>query len=337
MQLEAAGIATSDSQMGLEVWCRGLDWSSILESLALALSPIEQRDTRVAMVSLTEDHSSLHRAIFRAKGMDALLRELREGWLSDVLSQGRIVMHLQPLMQFPPGRVHGYECLMRGLDDEGRLIMPARMFQAAATLEKLESLDAICRRTAIAAASRFASSSLTFFINFIPSAVVNPMRTLEQMTQQVEEGGLRPGQIAFEVIETEKVYDQRHLMNVLRHLRKAGFKIALDDVGAGYASLLSLSYLRPDYIKLDGELVRRAANSALEAKMVADLAETARQNGIITVAEGIETEDELRVVLDSGIRLTQGYFHARPQAKPLEDEAVRQVVQRIDGIAAGKA
>ena len=78
-------------------------------------------------------------------------------------------------------------------------------------------------------------------------------------------------------------------------------EIALDDVGAGYSSLLNLAYLRPDYIKLDGELVRRAAEGALEYKIVSDLAETARQNGIITIAEGIETEPQLHKALACGI------------------------------------
>jgi EAL domain-containing protein (putative c-di-GMP-specific phosphodiesterase class I) len=141
--------------------------------------------------------------------------------------------------------------------------------------------------------------------------------------------GVRPSQIAFEVVETDKVQSQRELKDVLRAYRKAGFKVALDDVGAGYSTLLSLAEMRPDYIKLDGELVRRSAESNLEAKLVRDLAETARQNGIITIAEGIETAGQMQSVLGAGVRITQGYFHGRPQASPLDAEIAVCALARI--------
>ena len=126
-------------------------------------------------------------------------------------------------------------------------------------------------------------------------------------------------------------------MHVLRCYRKAGFRIALDDVGAGYASLLSVSKVRPDYIKLDGELVRRAAGGALEAKIVGDLAETARQNGIVTIAEGIETADQFQLVARSGIRIMQGYWLAGPRPKPLLQIELRQILQRIRTSEVGNA
>jgi EAL domain-containing protein (putative c-di-GMP-specific phosphodiesterase class I) len=258
---------------------------------------------------------------------------MRESWLNDVLANDRLQVHYQPLVQFPPGRIHGYECLIRGVDAAGNLISPGRLFEAAATLDRLCELDEKCRAAALRAAAAMARPNLNFFINFLPSAVVHTERFFASLQRELDAGGLNPRQIVFEVVETDRVHDHRHLIKTLAQLRKTGFQVALDDVGAGYSSLLSLCRLRPDYIKLDGELVRRAAFSTLEAKMIADLAETARQNGIMTVAEGIETEQQLRLVLDCGIRLTQGYIHARPEPGLLGEPRLRSLLDRITKVA----
>lgn len=335
-QLAAADITTGESEMGLEVYCGHLDWHLMLESLALMLSPLERQDTRVAIVSDSQDPANLHRAIFRAKSLERLLEEMRQSWFNRVLEERQIAIHFQPLIQFPPGRVHGYECLMRGMDAEGKLISPGRMFEAAQTLGKQPMLDECCRAAALKQVARLARQDLTFFINFLPSALTGVDEYVASARRELKAAGLEPEQIAFEVVETDRMLDQQHLSHILRSFRKAGFRVVLDDVGAGYSSLLNLANLRPDYIKLDGELVRRGARSALEAKMIADLADTARQNGIIVVAEGIENEEELRLILDSGIRITQGYFHTRPQPCLLSEAAVRGIIRRIQAVAANR-
>ncbi|HEX2973623.1 MAG TPA: EAL domain-containing protein [Tepidisphaeraceae bacterium] len=335
VQMMAAGLETVESEMGLRVSVGGMDWRMVLEALGMGLSEAERQDTRVATGGADDDLAAIHRAIFRAQSVEGLLSSAADEWFEQVLSRGRIAVYFQPLVQYPPGRLHGYECLMRGVDEDGQIIAPTRMFEAARRLGKIAELDDKCRSAAIAAAAHMKTTGVNFFINVIPSAIREPKRFLNATLAELDAGGLRPQDVTFEVVETEKVHDQRQLMNLLAYYRKAGFKVALDDVGAGYSSLLSLSKLRPDYIKLEGELVRRAAQSSLEAKIVADLAETARQNGIITIAEGIETAEELRLVLDCGIRVTQGFFHAKPQPRGLTAEETGEIVDRAAGVARG--
>ncbi len=332
-ELLAAGMSCVQTELGLEVACHDLDWRAILESISLILSPAERRDTHIARLELSDDRDAVHRAIFRAKGLETLLSEFREGWFEVMLAQKNIAIHFQPLVQYPPGRIHGYECLMRGSLVDGRPIPPTRIFETARKLDRVNVLDRHCRSAALHRAGQIADSNLVFFVNFLPSSIADARKGLEEVLADIRQAGLRPEQVAFEVVETDKVQDRRHLVDVLRYFRKAGCRIALDDVGAGYSSLLSFATLRPDYIKLDGELVRRASTSALEAKLVADLAETARQNGIITVAEGIETEQDMRLVLNCGIRITQGFFHARPQAEPMREQQVEELIARLKRVS----
>jgi EAL domain-containing protein (putative c-di-GMP-specific phosphodiesterase class I) len=329
LQLHVVGIPCDESPIGIRIGCRDLDWRLLLEAIAADLSEAERADTRVAVLRQSADPQALHRTVFRARGLDTLIDDLQNRWFDEILVRDGIEIHLQPLIQHPPGRIHGYECLMRGIDADGAVVCPTRMFDLARKLGRVEELDERCRNAAIRSISRVRGAGLTFFINFIPGAAKNPRKSLATMSAQLDDAGLKPGQIALEVVETEKVDDRRELMHVLRSYRKAGFKLALDDVGAGYSSLLSVSKVRPDYIKLDGELVRRAAAGALEAKIVRDLAETARQNGIVTIAEGIETPEQFRLATASGIRLTQGYWLGAPRVKPLTQSEFRAVVARI--------
>jgi EAL domain-containing protein (putative c-di-GMP-specific phosphodiesterase class I) len=329
--LAKKGLDVGESELGMEIWCDQPTWEPTLQLIADELSPVERSDTRVAALPAAQTKDSFHQTVFRAPTLETALGRFREAWFDSLIKEDRLAIYFQPLMQYPPGRVHGYECLMRGLNTDGSIIAPNLMFETATRLGRARELDQLCRIAAIKAASRLAGKALNFFINVIPSAIDDPKSCLEDLMDLVADGGLTPQQITFEIIESDRFYDQKHLITVLKYFRRAGFKLALDDVGAGYSSLLNLAYLRPDYIKLDGELVRRAAEGALEAKIVYDLAETARQNGIITIAEGIETPRQLRNVLASGIRITQGYFHARPGPKLMHGEEMDLAVARIVG------
>ena len=337
--LAYSGVGVGETELGLRVDCRGLSWPLVLESVSVSLSALERRGTRVAVVPVGCDPITARHAVFSSESIEALLEAWTSSWVKDLLVNDRIRIDVQPILQTPPGRVHGYECLMRGVDEDGSMISPARVFSAAERLGLTPPLEVRCRTAALRRSGEIyraaGDENLNFFINFIPSVVQEPMAALRTTVAEVEAAGLKPSQVTFEVVETDKVEDTRKLLTILRCFRKAGFKVALDDVGAGYASLLSISTLRPDYIKLDGELVRRAAHSALERKLVADLAETARQNGIMAIAEGIETEEELKMALGCGIRLTQGYLHARPGAQPLTGGEVEAVVRRVEASRGG--
>jgi len=332
--LAAMGVQAEESDLGLCIACPAVRWQTLLESLAVDLSATERRDTRVAVICPEDGRAAVSRSIFRSHSLEEMLCGLQHDWLQQIIDRDRIIMHLQPILQFPPGRLHGYECLMRGVDQHGAIVPPLTMFQGARQLGRLNELDGKCLLAALRAAAKLRASELTIFINVSPGVIEHPTRQLPQMMKQMDDCGLRPQQIALELVETEQVADQPGLKSALRCYRKAGFKVALDDVGAGYSSLLALSRLRPDYIKLDGELVRHAASSALEAKLVADLAETARQHHILTIAEGIETPAQFRLALDCGIRLTQGFFHARPSADALSQAETYRLTDRAS-VAAG--
>jgi EAL domain-containing protein (putative c-di-GMP-specific phosphodiesterase class I) len=123
-----------------------------------------------------------------------------------------------------------------------------------------------------------------------------------------------PGRrLVLEVTEHAEVADYETLVTRLRNLRETGCRIAVDDAGAGYASLRHILRLRPDYIKLDMTLTQGVDRDPDRRALASSLLTFAREVSATVIAEGIETEAELEVLRGLGVTLGQGYYLARPQ------------------------
>lgn len=112
----------------------------------------------------------------------------------------------------------------------------------------------------------------------------------------------------FEVTESDQVRDRQHLRGILAFYRSAGFRVALDDVGAGYFGLNLLQDLHPDYMKM----IRNVQADPFRQSIVTHLVALAHENGIRVVAEGIEAEVALAWLRSAGVDYVQGFLIARP-------------------------
>lgn len=324
------GLAAEDDGRALRLPVGELDYGSMLENLGSSLTDVEKHDTRVAIIPVGADDRTRRKAVALARPLAGVLQEVGDSWLTDLLEHQRLSIHFQPLVQYPPGRVHGYECLVRGVTPDGEgLIPPARLFQAARRLDIQYLLDKSACKAAVSAAADTGFSNIAFYINLMPDGVERPDITASSLLAAVEMGGLRADQVVFDLVDAESIRDHQRLGQIVHALRESGFAVALDDVGAGSASLLPLEDLRPDYIKLDGDLCRRAVRGGIEQQVFTGLCARARACGAVVIAKGIETEDQLRFTIDADVPISQGYIHARPQSTPLdadeEDRMLRQV------------
>ena len=153
------------------------------------------------------------------------------------------------------------------------------------------------------------SEDKVLFINLHPQDLDDPV-----LLQPEAELGRWASRIVYEIIETEAIRDLKRARKQIDALRAHGFRIALDDFGSGYTSLNCLAQFEPDFVKLDMELVRGIENDSRSARLIRHLLDFCRGEGIVVIAEGIETPQELHVVTDLGVPLIQGYLFARPAA-----------------------
>ena len=245
----------------------------------------------------------------------ALLRGVERAWLTDILGQHRLDTHLQPIVDVSSGQVapFAHECLTRGRTADGATIPPGRLFAAAERAALLFHLDRSARLASVANAARHDAAG-RYFVNFTPTAVYNPAYCLRSTVAAVEEGGIDPSQVTFEVIESVETGDIAHLDKIFGVYRKRGFTVALDDITGGPRSATMIGSLRPNYVKIDRSLVSLVEERETQQHEVASILEQCRGLGIEVVAEGIERPEERDWLAAAGVRLMQGYLFGRPFA-----------------------
>jgi len=225
-------------------------------------------------------------------------------------------MAFQPIYDAEARRVWGYEALVRGISGEGAYEVLGRVLP-----EQRYRFDQDCRVKAIELASRLfpADEELMLSINFMPNAVYEPAACLRATLLAATRCGFPTSSIMFEFTENEEVVDTGHLTNIITEYRKHGFTTAIDDFGAGHAGLGLLVDFQPDLMKIDMKLIRGIDTSPARQAVVAGIGGIARELGIKVLAEGVETEDEFRVLKAAGIRLFQGYWFAKPEFEALPE------------------
>ena len=261
-------------------------------------------------------------ALYRAKALgrnrivsytSTFARQSESGWRESTLErrfnaldrsivEGAFNFVYQPIIFAEDHRTFGYEALCRPMAPE--FSNPEILFRTAEQAGRTWQLGRALRELALNPFRELPGEAL-MFINLHPREVEDPElltvgRNLLQYAPRV----------VFEITERAAIHDYSQFENALRELRKQGFRIAIDDLGSGYASLNSLALLEPDFVKIDMMLVRGIRRGSRQERLVRHLVDFALDAQIQVIAEGVETEEELNVVTDLGCSLLQGFFFA---------------------------
>lgn len=266
----------------------------------------------------------LARAPMHLEELDQLLARIHTRWLVKLFATGSLSVAFQSLISLSKRSCVAYECLVRGVQD-GIPVGAESLLAAARVLGMSHELDHAAWRAALQQGHSFMQKGFDLFLNFTPSSVYSPTFNVKKTKAMCSEMGVDISQLVFEVTEAEKVQDFEFVKSVMQEYRAEGAKIALDDLGSGYSSILRLADLKPDYVKLDQRLVRGAFGDHLRSVLLKAVTEAAHELNICVVAEGVETEDDLKFCLEIGADLAQGYFLARPAEVPagLSPEALK--------------
>lgn len=218
-------------------------------------------------------------------------------------------MAFQPIVDLAGGRIWGYEALVRGLGGEG-----AHQVLSQVNKQNRYAFDQACRVKAVELAARqLGDQHSKLSINFMPNAVYEPAACIRATLAAASRMQFDTSRLMFEFTENENIVDVAHVQHIVEEYRRMGFTTALDDFGAGYAGLSLLARFQTDLIKIDMELVRDIDSSRVKQAIVRSLVSLARELNIFLLAEGVETEAELRMLRSAGIDLFQGYYFAKPR------------------------
>lgn len=222
----------------------------------------------------------------------------------------------QPLVDQATGEVCGHEALVRGCRGES----PAQII-ASVRPENLFYFDQACRLGAIREAARLELEG-DLHINCTEIEPDKLELALSSTHQAVRENGFRAEQIVLEFNALERLGNPRQLAAVRARANDYGFRVAADNFGTGEAGLKRLAVLRPEFVKLDRELVNGIQASQRRQAMVIGVLATCHLLGIRVIAAGVEREAEIDWLRQAGIDLFQGYFFGHPQLADAGDNAV---------------
>jgi diguanylate cyclase (GGDEF)-like protein len=232
-------------------------------------------------------------------------RRSARGALRRVIDGDGLTMVVQPIVDVRSGSIHAYEALARfGADGKGS---PLQWFSLADELGEREALERACLREALELFCR-RPSGVRLSVN-LSAAVLIDRSTLRMLDRM---GDL--SDLIVEVTEEALVQNDEQLNTALAPLRERGAQMAVDDMGAGYSGLGQIMAVHPSYLKLDRSLISGIDTDRDRAALVGALADYASRVDSLLVAEGMETAEELRTLIELGVPLAQGYYLSRPAA-----------------------
>ena len=240
---------------------------------------------------------------------------LSASWVDRIIQERKIICYSQVIITRDE-TIYGHEVLARFVAEDGSLLLPGKVFEAAKVRGKLYALDRACRLAAVEYAQKLPDK---VFINFLPTSIYSPEFCLRSTVSLAKRLNIEPARFIFEVVETEKVEDIEHLKHILNYYKERGFRYALDDVGEGFSTVELLADITPHYMKLDRQFVEGVADDPHKQQVARFYLEKALSIGSTPLAEGIERREDYLFLKDMGYQLFQGFYFSRPQADPVTE------------------
>ena len=243
-------------------------------------------------------------------GENSRRHEAIEQGLRYALEQGGLALHWQAKVDLATGRVTGAEGLMRWTHPVLGAVAPIEFIAVAEQCGLIDALGLWALREACRAGAA-ELAGLTVGVNVSPIQLQN-RRFLEQLREALDASGMEAERLELEITESVFMEDAEQALRVLRAVRQTGVRLALDDFGTGFSSL---SYLRSfpfDTLKIDQAFVTEQLSREKSQAIVRMIAELATTLGMRTVAEGIETLEQMQAVRAAGCHAIQGYLVSRP-------------------------
>jgi len=290
---------------------------------------VKNADASMAKAKERGDCWALYEASMNARALEdfGLENSLRKA-----VSLDQFVIHYQPIVDVASGRVEGCEALLRWQHPDRGLLAPGEFIGLAEVTGVITQISPWILTTACQRASRWRASDgrpLSVAVNLSARQFAEP-DLLQQVTDALKQSRLEPSCLELEITESLAMDDAEATIQTLNQLKALGVRISIDDFGTGYSSLSYLRRFPIDTLKIDKSFVDCISDPD-EAAIVASVIAMARALRLVVVAEGIERDDELRILRGQGCDRAQGYLFSRP----ITGERFEELLSSAGSIEAG--
>ena len=274
--------------------------------------------------------SDVLEAMIAAEPLSTMLQNWEHEWVRDALDEGWMFSVFHPILDAHTGSVFAQESLLRAMNPvTGNIYGAGQIINACEALSLQHQLDQRARRSAIYNASKHVPLDQKVFINFLPNTIYDPEVCLRTTVDAAKKFNVDMGRLVFEVVETERIPDMKRLLKILDYYRERGVGTAVDDMGAGFSTVEYITALKPNFVKLDRDLVVRAEHETASRVRVKELVDASHDSGAKVIAEGIETAGQMEVSIACGADYLQGFLFAKPARPP----AVVQWCENVKRVA----
>ncbi|HYF91566.1 MAG TPA: EAL domain-containing response regulator [Symbiobacteriaceae bacterium] len=268
------------------------------------------------LVAILEENDRLNEQLVQSQRLVEEYRS-RIAWserIREALIEERLVCCFQPILHVASRRITHHEVLLRMVDRDGGLVPPGAFLPVAEQTGLVVDIDRWVVRQAFLRVSQYqqAGEDLCLAVNLSRKTLAS-RDLLSTIASELAVSGASPESIMFEITETAIIQDIPLAAQVLRTIRDMGFRVALDDFGAGYGSLDYLKQLPVDEVKIDGSFIQQLPRSETDQRLVKAIVEMVHALDKEVCAEFVEDEDTLMMLLDYGVDFAQGYHIGRPQ------------------------
>lgn len=233
------------------------------------------------------------------------------------IEDDRIVVFIQPIIDRRTGQINKYECLMRLIDVDGKEISPFFFLEIAKYARLYPQLTEIMINKSF---SYFSDRTESFSINLTIEDILNP-KTRSILTHKLQTSSIAH-RLVLEIVESEGIENYNDVFEFIEEMKEFGCRIAIDDFGTGYSNFEYLMKLAPDFVKIDGSIIKNIAHDESAQKVVSLITEFSKNIGAQTIAEFVCDQSVYEQVDAIGVDYFQGYYLGKPS---LADKSITSI------------
>jgi len=288
---------------------QNLDYDlSIIVSVAYGKSALF--DAKVGLNEILESK----RDFILANGLQQEVKKLSKRkidtfkMIRKAIDPSNIVSYFQPIVNNETQKIEKYESLVRLIDDNGEILSPYHFLDVSKKGKYYTQITSIVLENSFKALQK---TDTNISIN-LSTLDIEKIETREKFFSLLQESKEDANRVVLEILEDEDCEDFSIIQKFIKEIKEYGVTIAIDDFGVGYSNFVRVLDFSPDFLKIDGRLVKNINSDKLSYSIVESIVSFAQKEGLKTIAEFVESKEIYDIIRKMGVDYSQGYYFGKP-------------------------
>jgi len=281
---------------------------SIIISLAYGDNAFENAQAGLQCLLINKEEYILANALIENEKSQAIKKLETFKMLKTAIDSYNIISYFQPIVNNQTKKIEKYESLVRLIDENKQIISPNFFLDIAKESKYYQQISSIVLQNSFQA---LYATDMNISIN-LSSLDIEQSKTKEEFFILLEKHKKEAHRIVVELLEDERIHNTNTIKNFIKEIKRYNVKIAIDDFGVGFSNFSRVLSYQPDFIKIDGSLIKNIELDNFSRNMVETIVSFAKKENIQTIAEYVENEKIFHILCQIGVDYSQGYYFGKP-------------------------